>query len=67
MKKSVKNATIKRQVRIEKKAKQFEKNNPEIAKSLKLFDMTIREYDRVIQSINPVKTYTSNSTLASTD
>ncbi len=57
--------SVKKQLQIDKKIKKFEKDNPQIAKSLELFDISMQEYDRVVQSLSPIKTYTSNSTVAS--
>ena len=60
-------ATVKRQEKIEKRIKEFEKQNPELAKSLDLFDMSMHEYERIVHTLNPVRTFTSNSTIALTN
>ena len=47
---------------VSKKLKKFEKSNPEIVASLKIFDMSISHYENIIKSLEPTKTYVSNST-----
>lgn len=59
-------ATVKRQEKIEKKIKEFEKKNPELTRSMDLFDMSMQEYEKVVHTLNPVKTFTSNSTITAT-
>lgn len=43
----------------------FEKKNPEILKAMKAVDMSMREYEQIMRSLEPLTTYTSNSTKAS--
>ena len=47
---------------IQKKIEAFEKNNPEISKAMKLFDLSMSHYEQSLKSLEPVKTYTSSST-----
>lgn len=43
----------------------FEKNNPEILRAMKAVDMSMKEYEQIVRSLDPITTYTSNSTSAS--
>lgn len=47
---------------MQNRVKSFEKNNPDIAKSLKLFDMSISHYEQALRSLEPVETQMSTST-----
>lgn len=43
----------------------FEKNNPAILKAMKAVDMSMKEYEQIIRSLDPITTYTGNSTSTS--
>ena len=45
--------------------KAFEKKNPEIIKAMKAVDMSMKEYEQIMRSLEPLVTYTSNSTRVS--
>ncbi len=42
--------------------KDFEKNNPAVAEAMKILDMSLKEYGQALRSLEPSKTYTTNST-----
>lgn len=48
----------------ERQIRKFEKNNPQVSKALKLFDLAFSEYNQALKVLNPVHTYTSSSTIA---
>lgn len=50
---------------IQRKIKVFEKNNPEISKAMKLFDLSMSNYQQTLRSLDPVKTFTGSSTKVS--
>ncbi len=65
MKKQNAKLTISRsQEALNKRIKEFEKNNPQIAGAMKIFELGMFEYQKALNSLDPVKTYTSNSTIA---
>lgn len=47
-----------------RKIEEFEKANPELSKTLRLLDISIREYNEALNALEPITTYTTNSTVA---
>ncbi len=47
---------------VSKKLDQLVCDNIEISKSLKIFDISMTQYEKILQSIGPAKTLISNST-----
>ncbi len=48
--------------KLQKEIEKFEKTNPEIAKAMKLFELSMYSYEQSIKSMEPIKTITSSST-----
>lgn len=57
--KSKKTATAKN---LAKQIEKFEKDNPSIAKAMKILDVSMSQYESALRSLEPTKTYTNNST-----
>lgn len=49
---------------LNKRLKDFERDNPQVAGAMKIFEMGMSEYKKALSSLDPVKTYTSSSTIA---
>lgn len=49
-------------INMDKKIEAFEKNNPDISKAIKLFDISMSHYEQTLKSLEPVKTFTNSST-----
>jgi len=63
-KQAIKQTTNRSQEALNKKVKEFEKKNPQIAGAMKIFELGMSEYQKALNSLEPVRTYTSNSTVA---
>lgn len=45
-----------------KEIKKFERENPSIKKAMKTLEMSMKEYEQTLRSMDPVVTFTSGST-----
>lgn len=62
----IKKSAVKADKFITKQIKDFEKQRPEIAKTMELLEISMDEYTKAIEFINPVKVFSSSSTAVET-